>query len=78
VNPAKLQPLCCWFYESSEDVVVTHGHAIPDRLKYQVIGFVGLYRAIDPHGPPGSDSDRQDLEAMYPLNNTSVYCNCGI
>src|SRR6266436_3040277 len=78
VNPAKLQLPCCWLYESSEDVVVANGLAIPDRLKYQVVGSVGLYRTIYPHGSSRSDPDCQDFEPVYSLNNASVYCDRGI
>lgn len=49
-----------------------------DRLKYQVFGSFGLYRAIYPHGSSGFDWDRQDLKTVYPLNDASAYCNRGI
>src|SRR6476619_2880863 len=78
MNPVEPQLPSRWLYESSQNVVVTNWLTVFDRLKHQVIGSVRFHCTILPHGPPGSDSDRQDLKPVYSLNNASVYRNSGI
>ena len=55
-----------------QDVIVTHGSACPDRLKYEILRPVGLHDFVVPDGAAGFDVNGELLQAIDPLDNAAL------